>query len=138
MRVRQMYWGETGVPNRGIVPDEVWAKNIQPKDNLYFKNFNPPKQHNNTVSFFKGTMLGCTKGGQDNNVENVSSLAISVAPYQRVSEFLIKNVILYKKRAWTKPPTCATPIAPSSAPKLCLVKTEDEGIMTVKEVAKKT
>ena len=126
-----------GNPSRGIVADEVWAKDIQPKDNLYFKNFNPPKQHNNTVSFFKGTMLGCTKGGQDNNVENVSSLAISVAPYQRVSEFLIKNVILYKKRAWTKPPTCATPIAPSSAPKLCLVKTEDVGIMTVKEIVKK-
>ena len=32
-----------GNPSRGIVADEVWAKDIQPKDNLYFKNFNPPQ-----------------------------------------------------------------------------------------------
>ena len=28
--------------SRGIGADEAWAKDIQPKDNLYFKNFNPP------------------------------------------------------------------------------------------------
>ena len=126
-----------GNPSRGIAADEAWAKDIQPEDNLYFKNFNPPKQHINTESICKGNMPGYTGVCQDNNVGNVLSLAIGVAPYQRVSEFLIKNVVLYKKRAWTKPPARATPIAPSSAPKLCLVKTEDEGIMTVKEIVKK-
>ena len=112
------------------------GKDTKTCDNFYFKNFNPLKQQDSPDILSRGTGDFGFMGRKDNNVDNDFVPPLSVIPYQRISEYLNKNVVLYKKRVWTKSPSHVIPITPSSAPKLCLVTMEDKGITVVNNVEK--
>ena len=128
--------GEVSNQSKETDVEKGKGKDNKTCDNFYFKNFNPLKQQDSPDILSRGTGDFGFMGRKDNNVDNDFVSPLSVIPYQRISEYLNKNVVLYKKMVWTKPPSRVVPITPSSAPKLCLVTTEDKGITLVNNVEK--